>query len=550
MTSAAPPAPPVPTTPPGLTGADTPSAPARVRGDWWMTVWLAGAYLITSVVLIYQSLGPGTTGANDVRLYAWWMQQGELTGGWLGIDSSWVYPVGALVPLLLSSVLGTGTAYLAVWCAMVALINLGTAVVVVRHFGVARAAGPLVGWFVFLMLLGPCGIARLDAVMMPLVLMALVVASARPALASVLLTCGAWIKVSAGAVLIPLVAVVRPWREQLLRVVAPAGLTCVAVVGLQQAAGGQWRFLTSFVETETDRGLQIEAVLATPVVLGHAFKGEQLWAWNDVLSTSETWGPGAELAVKISDVAMPLMALAVGVLVWLARHRPTAALLTGTLAMMSGLIVTHKVGSPQFVAWLAPAAVVALCFERRLRFWLPVGIALLVTAALTGWLYPWGYIPFLGGDRLMLAVWVVRNLLLVGVFVFALVELVRLWRSTRLETGGSPAAGGSSIDGANAGGANGDGSKVDAAAGFGLAVDRGSAPNSDEAEAADVVDADDVPGVPDEAVSAHDGGNAGAGVDSVPDSSSKAQGSGKSRATSGGGGGIRTPEGDQHPQPA
>ncbi|MDR1634127.1 MAG: glycosyltransferase 87 family protein [Bifidobacteriaceae bacterium] len=401
---------------------------AEARGNWWLGVWLAGAYLVTHGVLIYQSLGPGTSGANDVRLYAWWVQESDRSGLWLGIDSPWVYPVGALAPILLASILGTGTAYLPTWCAMVALINLATAVVVVRRFGVTRAAAPLVGWFVFLMLLGPCGIGRLDAIMMPLVLIALVVASARPALASILLTFGAWIKVSAGAALIPLLAVVGAWRSRLRQVLIPAASTCVAVVLLQFAAGGQWRFLTSFVGAETDRGLQIEAVLATPVVLAHAAKGEALAVWNSTLSTNETWGAGADVAVRVSDIAMPLAVLAVGALVWRARRQTTAALLTGTLAMMSGLIVTHKVGSPQFVAWLAPAVVVGLCVGRRLKFWLPVGIASLVMAALTGWLYPWGYVPFISGDRLMLAVWVVRNALLVAVFAFAVVELVRLGR--------------------------------------------------------------------------------------------------------------------------
>ncbi|MDR1189575.1 MAG: hypothetical protein LBK95_19345 [Bifidobacteriaceae bacterium] len=397
--------------------------------DWWSVAGLSLAYLVTHAVLIYQSLGPATTGANDVGLYAWWMGEGVRTGDWVGIESPWVYPVGALVPMLVASVFGVGSAYLGAWCGMVALINLGTAVVVIRRFGMTRAAGPLTGWFVFLMLLGPCGIARLDAVMMPLVLIALVVAAARPFLASVLLTCSAWIKVSGGLVLVPLFAVLRFAWERWSRVVAPAALTCLVVVLLQVVAGGRLSVLTSFVSAETERGLQIEAVLATPVVLAHVARGEVPWVWNSELSTVETWGPGADLAIRISDIAMPLMVVVVGLLAYLARRRPVPALLVGALAMMSGLIVTHKVGSPQFVAWLAPPVVVALCVGKRWRFWLPVAGAVLVAAALTGLLYPWGYTQFLNADRPMLAVWVIRNVLVAAVFVAALVELVRLWRS-------------------------------------------------------------------------------------------------------------------------
>lgn len=413
-------------------GPETGSAPGAARRadfprELWLGVWLLVVFAATHAVLIYQSLGPGASGSSDVWLYAWWVQQGVVQGGWVGIDAAWVYPVGALAPIAAAAVMGTGTAYLSTWCLMIALLNLATGTVVVARFGIERAAAPLTCWFVFLMLLGPCGIARLDAVMMPLVLIALTLGVSRPAFASVLLTCGAWIKVAAGAALIVLFGLVKGWRR-LTHVVLPAAATCLAVVGLQLAAGGQWRFLTSFVEAESDRGLQVEAVLATPVVLAHVFRGEQLWDWNDTLSTAETWGPGADLAVRISDIAMPVMALAVGLLAWLARRRPGAALLVGSLAMMSGLIVTHKVGSPQFVAWLAPAAVVALCFGRRLRFWLPVSGALLLAAALTGWLFPWRYVAFLEADSLMLTVWVVRNLLVVAVFVACVVELARLRR--------------------------------------------------------------------------------------------------------------------------
>jgi hypothetical protein len=135
--------------------------------------------------------------------------------------------------------------------------------------------------------------------------------------------------------------------------------------------------------------------------------------------------------IQISDIAMPLMVVAVGALIWLNRRQPGAALLVGTLALMTGLIVTHKVGSPQFVAWIAPSSVVALCAGERFRFWTPVAVASLVTAALTGLLYPSGYYAFLGSSGLMLTVWTVRNLLLVAIFAAAVAELIRLWRSGR-----------------------------------------------------------------------------------------------------------------------
>ena len=262
--------------------------------------------------------------------------------------------------------------------------------------------------------------------MMPLVRIALTVVSARPTLASILLTGAAWLKVSGGLILAPLFAVAKTWRARLLSVILPAAATCLAVAIGQQALGGQWRFLTSFVGAETDRGLQVEAILATPVVLAHAARGETTHQWNDELSTWETWGSGADVAIQVSDIAMPLLVLAVAVLAWLARRRPAEALTVASLALMSGLIVTHKVGSPQFIAWIAPPLVIGLCLGYCLRFWTLLYATGVLAAALTGLLYPWGYGPFLSGDRLWLTIWVVRNLLVVAIFVAAIVGLARL----------------------------------------------------------------------------------------------------------------------------
>ena len=66
-------------------------------------------------------------------------------------------------------------------------------------------------WTAFLLLLGPVAIGRLDAVVAPLVMLALVAARGpgRTALAAVLLTAGAWIKVAPGALLVPLAAASR-----------------------------------------------------------------------------------------------------------------------------------------------------------------------------------------------------------------------------------------------------------------------------------------------------------------------------------------------------
>jgi uncharacterized membrane protein len=263
-----------------------------------------------------------------------------------------------------------------------------------------------------------------------MVLVALLVAGSFPTLASVLLTVGAWIKVSPGAVLLPLFVVVkRRWRD----VVLPAAVTCAVVIGLAWVLRGSLRTLFSFLGEASGRGLQIESVLATPVVLGHAIMGEEIWTYNDELSTVETWGPVANAMARVGDVALPLAAVAVAVLVWRARTKAADALVTGTLAMLATMIVTNKVGSPQFMAWLAPAIVVALIRRRDLHLWALVAAITTAIAALTMLIYPLFYYQFLDGEAPMLAVYVVRNLALVIVWVIALVELFRIGSRARRE---------------------------------------------------------------------------------------------------------------------
>ena len=53
----------------------------------------------------------------DLDLYRWWMWQGLHQGVWQGIDVAWVYPPGALLPMLVAALGGTvGTAgYATAW---------------------------------------------------------------------------------------------------------------------------------------------------------------------------------------------------------------------------------------------------------------------------------------------------------------------------------------------------------------------------------------------------------------------------------------------------
>jgi len=95
------------------------------------------------------------------------------------------------------------------------------------------------------------------------------------------------------------------------------------------------------------------------------------------------------------------------------------ASLTGVL----DLIVFNKVGSPQFMTWLAVALVALIFFEvRSTKTPLVIGVAVLF---LTQLIYPVFYIELLGLETMPLWLLTIRNLLLVWLLVWANIRLAK-----------------------------------------------------------------------------------------------------------------------------
>ena len=384
---------------------------------------------------------------HDVDLYRYWMYLGLDAGQWPVLDSVWVYPAGALVPMLLPA-LGTTTStagYAIGWCALVTVLDAVAFATLLSSGGRSLPAatkpttwGPaprrLVAawwWLAFLLLLGPIAMGRLDAVVVPLTMLALLhAARSRHAdrWAAALLTAAAWVKVAPGALLLPLVAAARrPLRD----VVVPAAAVCAVVVGGVAAGGGLSR-IAGFLGVQGDRGLQVESVTATPWMIVAAVRDDVAVVLNEQLVTYEVRGPGVAAAASVLDALLPLAVAAVAVTAWVARRRgaASAALLPGALVLTLVLVVVNKVGSPQFVTWLAAPVVVLLAAGpawgrgapgpgRRLRGVPAVAALALVTAALTQAVFPWGYLPLLEGDPVIAWLLAARNVALVVLLVQA-----------------------------------------------------------------------------------------------------------------------------------
>jgi hypothetical protein len=381
-------------------------------------------FLVAHLIILVLNHTTESTGANDVGLYDSWMNDALVRGYWPVRDFEWVYPALALLPMTLVKGLSslTGAGYLDLWWVLIAAINAVTAGFLVRTFGPRRAAPPILAWAVFVALLGGPGMMRLDPLVPAITVFALVLATRHTTVAAALLTIGAWIKVAPAVVMVPLVLnKLKRWAD----VVVGGAVVCAAVVSVALLAGVRLPSLLGFVTTQSDRGLQVESVLATPVYAIRAIRGEQIAVYDNDLSAFQLAGSSYGLA-RAADFLLPSALLLVAWFAYRARSRGQAALYVAALAALSGAIVANKVGSPQFMSWMLAPMLVGLARYPRSPFWRTMAVVLGVCAALTHLIYPEAYGDFLDGRVDLLVIGLLRNGLVVAIFAASLVKLWRL----------------------------------------------------------------------------------------------------------------------------
>jgi len=270
-------------------------------------------------------------------------------------------------------------------------------------------------WVVFTVFLGYLSFARVEGVAAPIVLIGLLYAVRRPVVGSALLSVATWIKVWPAAAVLAMVIALR----QRARIVLTGIVVSAAVVGGVLVLGGI-EHIAAFALNQGSRGMQLEATFSTPWVWA-AVLG--LWdsriADNTAINSTEVYGPGVDV---MASLMQPLLLLAVaGAAALLIRALRRGAdrgrlVYAGTLLLTTVLIVFNKVGSPQFMVWLAPVVVVGLLHD-RVR-WLAPALLVLGTAAATFVIYPLFYTPLIHANPVMAAVLTVRNVLLVSLLVW------------------------------------------------------------------------------------------------------------------------------------
>jgi hypothetical protein len=416
------------------------------RAIWWTFVALHAAVFVALTPLMLRGGAEG-----DLPLYRTWATGALSEGRWPVMDFAWVYPAGALLPVVLPNVLGESL-YQLVWLLLVTAANAASLWLLTDRGRRTVDAPAAWWWLLVLFLLSPVAFLRLEAFSAPAVVAALLLLATRPRVAGALLAAATWVKVWPAAVVAAVVVASRG-RAVVVRACLWVTLVVVAVV----AVGGGLSSVDSFVTMQSDRALQLEAPLATPwlwmAMLG--VPGASVYE-NVGLATREVMGPGDTWAVHGSTQAMGVvMVVLVGLLAVAAAgrarvvrsqagragraprvrraarvgsdagtvsgHEPRLVLL-GALTLTITLIVFNKVGSPQYVLWIAPVVAAGLWADPA-AFRAPARIVAWA-AGLTTLVFPVLYLPLIDLDPVAVAVLGTRNVLLVVLFGWCVLRLV------------------------------------------------------------------------------------------------------------------------------
>ncbi|MDF2581221.1 MAG: hypothetical protein K0S49_2800 [Microbacterium sp.] len=385
-------------------------------------VWTA--FVLVHAVVIWLGFAGDHAASWDVdQLYRWWAGRTLTGGAFPGITEDWVYPPPAHLPILLVGVFSGLVDYTLGWGLLVTALDAAAFAVLL---GNGRSRGRLIAawfWLAAILALGGVGMFRLDGVTVPLAVAGSLWLVGRPWLGSVLLAVATWIKVWPAALLAAALIAVR---RRLAVVGGAAIVSAVVVIAVVLAGGGA--HLLGFVGDQTSRGLQIEAPVSTVYMLLAAagVPGAALFYDRDLI-TFQVTGPGIDAVIAVMTpvlIAGMLAIAAVGALkAWrgasfVALFPPLAA------ALVLGFIVLNKVGSPQYMTWLVAPVVVGLVLQVR-RWWRPA-VLTLVVLVLTQLIFPFWYDAILALMPAGVALLVVRNVLLVGLFAWVVVRLARV----------------------------------------------------------------------------------------------------------------------------
>ena len=381
-----------------------------------VAVW-ATFGLVHAVLILENLFAPnGPLGDVQVTYPAWWIDA-LISGDYPGLTAAGVYPFLALVPIAIATE-GVGA-----WFVLVVIVDA-----VALAFVARRSLTAAFVWLAFQLALGPIALGRIDAVTVALAVIAVTILERSPRVSGVLVAVATWVKVWPVAVGF---AAMRSARFASFATWSIGTAIALAVAGI---AVGDSFSVFSFLSQQQGRGIQVEAVAATPWLWDAWAAGQSVVTYSADIHTFEIVGPGTSLVAQVLTVAQVVALLAVGfALVANGRSATIASASFGysLLVLVSLLVTTNKVGSPQFVSWFAvPLVAMVLVNASRAT---TVLVALIGSVAvLTHVIYPYAYFAFLELRTVPLVLVTVRNLTEIALLVASSVVLLTQLRVEKL----------------------------------------------------------------------------------------------------------------------
>jgi hypothetical protein len=389
-----------------------------------LTAWILTRLLTVALLLAFEA-GMGASG--DVLYFARALSH----VGRVGLAHTLVeYPLPAVavigLPRLMAAAAGSVALY--TWMMLLVMLAVDAAFTVVLDRQRTPGREPAIRvWLWAVPLLGGLCLMRFDLVVGVVVAVAMLLLASRPRAASATLAVATALKLWP-VILLPAFAAATPRRVRFLWPFLAVGLVvagaCVAVAG--------WGRLLSPLRYQVDRGLQVESVSASPVMLGWLFHPSG-WDMHLRFKAVEVFGPLVSSMLAVSTVLTALVLAGLVAVWWRVLRQPgtlaPGALVWVSLASVSGYMVCSKVFSPQYLLWLLPMVAVGLVLDpsRALRVW---ARWLLVAAGVSHVVYPllYRYLVVHGWQSgVVVPLLLLRNSLVLVLFVVAAREA---WRAT------------------------------------------------------------------------------------------------------------------------
>ncbi|MEO6887063.1 MAG: glycosyltransferase 87 family protein [Jatrophihabitantaceae bacterium] len=283
--------------------------------------------------------------------------------------------------------------YLILFCLSMMVVDAFLTAILWRRCG-RRIGTAVVFWLVFVPLLGNIAYFRFDLIPGVLVALAILFLAKRPALAAAATAIAAAFKLWP-AVLIAVLALSGRRR----RIIGAFLATGVGAALLSIVTAGFTRTISP-LSWQKDRGLQMESIAATPLMLARRFGPDKLWQVHQSQFTAvEIFGPGVHTAIRITSLLSIVGAL---VLAWLwFRTRnlgtvPIDLLATLILATILLMVLANKTLSPQYLIWIG-APIAALLALNPNQFVRRAAWTMLLVAALTQYEFPYDYPDIVAG---------------------------------------------------------------------------------------------------------------------------------------------------------